>query len=321
MLAAGLLAAMALHDSKTASKALLDMAHSLALISPFLMASFAIAGYTKAANVDALIVRVFRGRHALMIILATLFGTMTPLCSISVVSLMAVLLRTGVPLSAVMAFWMGSPVISPDLFVYTWGILGFEVAAARYLTAIFMALFAGFTTLAIEKAGGFRIPLRSHFMHSQATIDDTRKVEWRFWRDSAKRSVFRREFIHAARFLVPWIVLAFLVQSLISQTVPTDWVARWVGVDSDWAIPMAVLLGIPSYVNGIAAVPVVKGFITLGMSKPAAIAFLAAGSVNTVPAIISVLPLVRFRVFLWHLALGIVTAVLAAYGYQAFLSI
>lgn len=295
------------------------MAHSLLLMSPFLMASFAIAGYTKAANVDALIVRVFRGRHALMIVFATLFGTMTPLCSISVVSLMAILLRTGVPLSAVMAFWMGSPVISPDLFVYTWGILGFEVATARYLTAIFMALFAGFATLAIEKAGGFRTPLRSSFMNSHETIDETRKVEWRFWRDPAKRPVFKREFLYAARFLVPWIVLAFIVQSLISQTVPTDWVSQWVGVDSEWAIPVAVLLGIPSYVNGIAAVPVVKGFMTLGMTNPAAIAFLAAGSVNTVPAIISVLPLVRYGVFLWHLVLGLVTAVIAAYVYQAYL--
>jgi uncharacterized protein len=255
-----------------------------------------------------------------MIVLATLFGTMTPLCSISVVSLMAVLLRSGVPLSAAMAFWMGSPVISPDLFVYTWGLLGIEVATARYLTAVFMALTAGFATLLIERAGGFRTTLRASYLIGETSIDVTRKVEWRFWRDPVRRSLFRKEFMHAARFLVPWIVLAFIVQNLISENVPMDWVAKWVGVDSDWAIPIAVLMGIPSYVNGVAAVPVVKGFMTLGMTKPAAIAFLAAGSVNTVPAIISVLPLVRYRVFLWHLVLGIVTAMIAAYSYQAFLA-
>jgi hypothetical protein len=60
IIAAGLLAGTALHSPQLGGKVALEVAHSLLLISPFLIGSFAIAGYTKAASVDALIVRCSR---------------------------------------------------------------------------------------------------------------------------------------------------------------------------------------------------------------------------------------------------------------------
>jgi len=42
------------------------------------------------------------------------------------------------------------------------------------------------------------------------------------------------------------------------------------------AIPLAVLIGVPVYINGLAAVPFVAGLIQLGMSPPAGLAFMLA---------------------------------------------
>lgn len=311
---------IAAHSTQMAQKAVVDSLGSLIHLSPFLIASFALSAYTRAANVGALIVRVFEGRPALMIVFATLFAVLTPLCSASVIPIIAVLLRSGIPLSAVIAFWIGSPVISPDLYIYTWGILGIEMANARLITAVFMALTAGFATLVIESYGGFKSVLRPSLAIDAANIDTTERPAWRFWQDRTRREIFGREFKTAARFLVPWMLLAFIIESLISSTLSMELISRWLGASSSFAIPIAVAVGMPAYVNGVAAVPLVNGLMALGMANPAALAFIAAGSVTSVPAILAVLPIVSFRVFLWYLTLGAGTVLIAAYTYSAYLS-
>ncbi len=300
-----------------------ETAHNLLFLSPFLIASFVIAGYAKAASLDMIVTRAFRGKVALMIILAGLAGALTPLCSCSVVALIAVLLRAGIPLSAVMAFWMASPVISPDLYVYTWGILGTELANVRLVSALFMAFTAGFATLAFERwFGAFKSPLRGDMeVAEKVAFGEVIDPVWRFWKESERRVIFWEEFKKTARAILPWMVLAFVMESIIGSHISVDLVKPYLGTESKWAIPMAVLIGIPTYINGVAAVPVVQGLLSLGMTKPAAMAYITAGSITTVPAIMAVLPLVKFRVFLWHLIAGVATSLIAAYAYQAFLAI
>jgi uncharacterized membrane protein YraQ (UPF0718 family) len=319
LLSVGLLLAVCAYSPLLAWHTLTEALYSLVTLSPYLAASFALAGYTKAASIDLLVTRAFRGKVMLMIVFATLLGVLTPLCSCSVVALVAVLLRARVPLAPVMAFWMASPVISPDLYIYTWGVLGPEIANARFLAAVFMALSAGFITWGFERAGAFRAPMRKGFAASTTVLGAAIDPVWKFWREPARRRAFVSETALAARFILPWMVLAFLLESLIASQVPAQVVANWIGMGSRYAILNAVLVSTPTYINGISAVPVVKGLLVLGMSKPAALAYLAAGSITTVPAIMAVLPLVRLRVFFWHLVLGLGGAVIASYAYQSYL--
>ena len=96
--------------------------------APYLLLSIGIAAYAGATGADNLIARVFTGAPALMILFAALAGGLSPFCSCGVIPLIAALLAMGVPLSAVMAFWLASPVIDPSMFVLTVGVLGSESA-------------------------------------------------------------------------------------------------------------------------------------------------------------------------------------------------
>src|SRR5205085_2509214 len=118
-----------------------------------------------------------------MIFAATALGTLTPFCSCTVVALIAVLLQSGTPLSAVMAFWMASPVVSPDLFLYTAGILGVDIAIARYLAAIFMGVSSGLITLLIESMGGFKSPLRKSMLSRAVQMGEALSPRWKFWQE------------------------------------------------------------------------------------------------------------------------------------------
>ena len=72
---------------------------------------------------------MFTGNSMSMIIAAAAFGALSPFCSCGVIPLIAALLTMGVPLAAVMAFWLASPVIDPSMFALTSGVLGSDFAS------------------------------------------------------------------------------------------------------------------------------------------------------------------------------------------------
>ena len=51
--------------------------------------------------------------------LAAVVGALSPFCSCGVIPLIAAMLRAGVPLAPVMAFWLASPIMDPEMFVLT----------------------------------------------------------------------------------------------------------------------------------------------------------------------------------------------------------
>ena len=76
-------------------------------------------------------------------------------------------------------------------------------------------------------------------------------------------------------------------------------------------ILIAAVVGAPAYLNGYAAVPLIDGLLTQGMSPGAAMSFAIAGGISSIPAAIAVWALVRPRVFAAYLGFAITGAVLA----------
>lgn len=73
-------------------------------VLPFFALSIALAAYAKASGAENLIARAFTGRPAVMVVMASLMGALSPFCSCGVIPVIAALLATGVPLAPVMAF-------------------------------------------------------------------------------------------------------------------------------------------------------------------------------------------------------------------------
>jgi uncharacterized membrane protein YraQ (UPF0718 family) len=145
-------------------------------------------------------------------------------------------------------------------------------------------------------------------------------VVWRFWHDADRAQTFLIEAAATTWFLGRWLALAFVLEHVMLTWLPPATVARWLGHDGGWAIPLAVLTGIPAYLNGFAAIPLVSGLIELGMSPAAGLGFMLAGGVTSIPAMVAVSALVRPRVFAWYLLFAATGALLAAYAYAAVLA-
>jgi uncharacterized membrane protein YraQ (UPF0718 family) len=119
-------------------------------------------------------------------------------------------------------------------------------------------------------------------------------------------------------FLGKWLLLAFALESVMVAYVPSDLVARVAGDGGLLSILGATLVGVPSYLNGNAALPLVAGLMVKGMAPGAAMAFLVGGGVTSIPAALAVFGIARRAVFAAYLAFATIGALLTGITYQAF---
>ncbi len=301
-----------------AERSLLFTFDALTGVLPFLLLSVALAAYANASGADNLIARAFTGRTGAMIVFAATMGALSPFCSCGVIPLIAALLAMGVPLAPVMAFWLSSPLMDPSMFVLTAGMLGTQFAIAKTLAAFGIGLLGGFGVLVLQRSAAFTEPLRPGVGDGGCAggkIRAPKEIAWQFWRDPQRRLRFATSVRNNLLFLGKWLTLAFVLESLMLAYVPAELVTRAVGEAGLLQVVGATFVGIPAYLNGYAALPLVAGLIQQGMAPGAGMAFLLAGGVSSIPAAIAVFALARLPVFLAYLGFAFLGALLAGLTY------
>jgi uncharacterized membrane protein YraQ (UPF0718 family) len=293
---------------------------SLAGVLPFLAFSILLAAYAKASGSDRLIAKAFTGRLGVMVLAASLMGALSPFCSCGVIPLIAALLAMGVPLPAVMAFWLSSPIMDPSMFVLTAGTLGMSFAVYKTFAAIAIGLLGGYGTALLQRLGGFETPLREGVGNGgcgAAALRSGQPPVWRFWREETRRENFLASLLSNGLFLGKWLALAFLLESVMLAYVPAETVVALIGGESLWPVVAATLVGVPAYLNGYAALPLVGGLIEQGMAPGAGMAFLLAGGVSSIPAAIAVFALARLPVFFAYLGFAFLGSFALGLAYGA----
>ena len=284
---------------------------------PYIAVAVLLIAGLKASGAEGLVARAFEGRETRMIVLAAFFGGLAPFCSCEVIPFIAGLLAAGVPLSAIMAFWLSSPLIDPPTVLITAAALGWDFAVGKAVAAVGMGLLGGFGVRLLVRAGAFASPLRNGAggrcggcgQDGEAPAHGEAAVLWRFWEEAQRMATFGSEAMANTRFLVKWLALAYLLEALLITYVPAEAIAGLVGGEGLSAIVVGALVGAPAYLNGYAAPALVAGLMEQGMSAGAAMAFMVAGAVSCIPAMVAVWSLVRREVFLAYVGFGISGAI------------
>ncbi|MDZ7748477.1 MAG: permease [Halofilum sp. (in: g-proteobacteria)] len=232
---------------------------------------------------------------------ASLVGAITPVCGLGVLPLIAALLRRGLPLAPVMAFWIASPVTDPAMLVITAGILGLPLAIAKTVAAFAIGVLAGAVTATLPGFGG---PGHHHMRADALAAHGC---------DEAQAG-FLREAWSNARLVARWLALALVLEVLLQRHVPDTWIQAAVGGDSPASVPLAAIVGAPLYLDGYAALPLVRGLVEMGMGSGAALALLIAGAAVSLYALVAVIALVRARVLALYVVLAVLGACLAGYA-------
>lgn len=304
------------HDQIPA--ALFFAASQLLFISPFIVIAMLVTGYLMASGAVNLLAKMFAGNQLKMIAIVSVVGALTPVCGLTVLPLVAGLLSAGIPIAPIMAFLLSSPITSPDMIVITAGTLGWSFAIGKSVAALAIGIFGGSVTLVLVKAGLFESPIRNEkrlkeLSGSSDCNQTPQSVNWRYWQEPARRDVFFRSVLATSRLALIWLGIAFIAEYFLHLYLPSDLLVAYLGSESIFAVPLAATIGAPLYLDGYAALPLIRGLLGKGMSDGAAFTFLIAGGITSAWAAIPVFALVRNSLFSFYLVMAVLSSMLTGW--------
>lgn len=241
-------------------------------------------------------------------VLAASVGIVTPFCSCSAVPLFIGFLKGGVPLGVTFSYLISAPMVNEVAVALLWGLFGFRVTAIYVAFGVTLAIAAGFLigTLRLEKWVEpfiWQIPAvdgGAEVVAPGMTFQERMREGWR-----SSREIFATVW--------PYIVLGIGVGAGIHGYVPEDLIARWAGPRNAFAVPIAVLAGVPLYANVAGVLPVTEALAGKGLPMGTVLSFTMAVTALSLPEMIILRKVLRPQLLAVFIA--IMTAGIIGVGY------
>lgn len=213
-------------------------------------------------------------------VLAATLGIVTPFCSCSAVPLFIGFLSAGVPLGVTFSFLIAAPMVNEVALVLLFGMFGWKVAAMYLGLGLLVAIVAGFVIGKLKMEGH----LEDWVQKIQAGHIDPAVGLNLGWVER-----FEAGWSHVKQIVGkvwPYILLGIGLGAAIHGYVPEDFMASFMGKDVWWAVPAAVVLGVPMYTNAAGIIPIVEALIGKGAALGTVLAFMMAVIALSAPEMI-----------------------------------
>ena len=297
------------------------VSRSLVDVAPMVVPGILLAAWVGASGAGDRLAVFFNGHVVQTVLVASAIGTVTPVCGVTVLPLMAGLLAAGVPLAPVMAFWLSSPITDPAMLAATAATLGLDFAVGKTVAAFGLGVLGGGATALLARRTWVVDPLRKNRIVGNlgnTTCRGFDSFDAAVWATAGRRARFKRECLATTRLILICLAPAFAAEFLLNAALQPEALANYVGADIWWAVPLAVFVGAPAYLDGYAALPLTRGLINHGMSQGAAMAFLVSGGVVSIWGALAIFPVLRIKPFLLFLGTAVAGSLMAGWIFELF---
>jgi hypothetical protein len=93
----------------------------------------------------------------------------------------------------------------------------------------------------------------------------------------------------------PCILAGIAIGAGIHGCVPEDFMAGFMGKDAWWAVPLAVLIGVPMYANAAGVIPVVQALLAKGAALGTVLAFMMSVIALSLPELVILRKVLKMR--------------------------
>ncbi len=238
-------------------------------------------------------------------ILAALLGIVTPFCSCSAVPLFIGFVEAGIPLGVTFSFLISSPMVNEVAVVLLFGLFGWKIAAIYAGAGLLVAILGGLVIgkLKLEKWVEEYV-YEFHDGQEYELIKQSFKERLLYAKESTK-DILKRVWLY--------VVVAIGIGGFIHGYVPEDFLVRYAGPGNPFAVPVAVLLGVPLYANAAGVIPIVYALMEKGLSTGTVLAFMMAVTALSFPEMIILRKVLKIP--LLGVFVGIMTVAIIAVGY------
>jgi len=201
-------------------------------------------------------------------IAAALLGIVTPFCSCSAVPLFIGFVESGVPLGVTFSFLVASPMINEIAIILLFGLFGWKITALYIVSGLFIAITSG---IIIGKLG-----LESwveEYVY-QIRMGEAGELPEQTW---PEKLAYARGYVKEIVGKVwPYVVVGIGLGAVMHGYIPNDFLVKYAGPDNPFAVPLAVLVGVPLYSNAAGVIPLVSVLVEKGMAMGTVLAFMMA---------------------------------------------
>ena len=241
-------------------------------------------------------------------VLAASLGIVTPFCSCSAVPLFIGFLTAGVPLGVTLSFLISAPMVNEIALALLFGLFGWKIALLYLSLGLAVAIGAG---LVIGRLGVER--------WIEGWVQELPRCDP--GTSSSPESVAWRERVLAGRDAVrdivgkvwPYVMVGIGAGAWIHGYVPENFMAAFMGRDTWWTVPAAVLIGIPMYSNAAGIIPVVEALLGKGAALGTVLAFMMSVIALSLPEMIILRKVLRPPLIATFI--GVVAAGILLVGY------
>lgn len=202
-------------------------------------------------------------------VLAAIFGIITPFCTCSAIPLFLGFIQAGIPLGVTFSFLIASPMINEVALILLFGLFGWQIAFIYIISGLIIAIISGIIIgkLKVENLLADFITQNNKIKN----IDFAVKMNWSDRISYAKNytwDIFKKIWI--------FIMVGVGIGAFIHGYVPAEFLVQYAGADKWYAVPLAVLIGIPLYSNAAGVIPLVSALTEKGMAIGTTLAFMMA---------------------------------------------
>ncbi len=246
-------------------------------------------------------------------VLSASLGIVTPFCSCSAIPLFIGFLSAGVPLGVTFSFLISAPMVNEVALVLLFGMFGWKVAGLYLVMGLMIAILSGLVIgkLGMEKHLEEWVQ-KIHAGEAVPHVGETMTWVLRFeagW-DHVKQIVGK---------VWPFILIGIGLGAAIHGYVPEDFMASFMGKDAWWAVPAAVVLGVPMYTNAAGIIPIVEALIGKGAALGTVLAFMMAVIALSAPEIIILRKVLKPRLIATFVGVVATGIMLVGYVFNAVL--
>ncbi len=213
-------------------------------------------------------------------VMAASLGIVTPFCSCSAVPLFIGFLSAGVPLGVTFSFLIAAPMVNEVALALLFGLFGGKVAALYLGLGLSVAIVAGLVIGRLGLEHHLEDWVRNIQMGAAPDLGEN-EINWR---DRLGHGVAHVKEIVGRVW--PWLIAGIAVGAGIHGYVPADLLAGIMGREQWWAVPAAVLLGVPMYSNAAGILPVIQALLGKGAALGTTLAFMMSVIALSAPEMI-----------------------------------
>ena len=214
-----------------------------------------------------------RKLFGLQYVFASFFGAITPFCSCSSIPLFIGFVKGGIPLGVTFAFLITSPLVNEVAVAMFLGLFGWKTTLIYAGSGIVMGIVGGFI-LGKFNLDRYLSPWVKELQASSEKEAENWEKEKTPFIDRLP-AIIKEGWDIVSKVLI-YVIIGIAIGAAMHGYVPENFFAKYLSAERWYAMPLAVLAGVPMYANAAGIIPVIQVFVAKGVPLGTALAFMMA---------------------------------------------